>query len=246
LPQAAIHAIRELPDLRVLRSSLVYLSRLDYSTHSGWVDELLSMLEKRELLFPYQEGAVLEALVTLHPSDIKSVGSRIRAYAFGSSLNRKHDWLVYAKGLEALNSFPYKQDYFPKIVRHYAQHPHPIVRRAALACLPRCPKDQVRKLVKEFGRHPDSADTRLAMYLDRLVGEPEYARQELARLRKGNDGDHASVRRTTTLFALAATESKVVAKDLLQTVDGFPRTHSPKLLWLRSQVRQRVEWAAEP
>lgn len=244
LPQAAIHSIRELPDLRVLASSLRYLAHLEYRTHDESTRELLAVLEGDQLLFPYQVGAVLGALVTLHPKEPNGVGTRIRAYAFGPDLQRKHDWLVYVKGLEALSSFPYREKYFYKIVRSYASHHHPMVRRAALAAMPRCPKHQVRALAKEFLRHPDGAVARLATYWDRLITERAFALQQLSRLRKGSHSDQALVRQTAMLYSVSATEDKAVARELLSTIDGLAESTSAKLNWIRAEVRSRSAWAA--
>jgi hypothetical protein len=54
LRASVLTAISELPDLRILRSCLLYLIRLDYKTHDDTMKDLLAALETESLLFPYQ------------------------------------------------------------------------------------------------------------------------------------------------------------------------------------------------
>ena len=244
LPSAAMTAIKELPDLRVLRSCLRYLSQLPYVEHGRSVEALLKMLENNELLFPYQVGSVLEALRKFHPRGLsKDTGSRIRRYAFGAGLKRVRDWLVVAKGLEALGSFPYKDKYFDAITKAYVAHEHPVVRRAAVSVVPRCPKHIVRERTLQLIRHPDSGVSRMAIWLHRLHADTTYAREELARVRKGSLDDDAIVTRLPTLYAMSSTESRNLASELALVVRAFPRGASDKVDWHRAELLRRLEWS---
>lgn len=243
MPEAALEALKALPDLRVLRSALRYLAQLPYSSHEANSCRLLDMLEKEELLFPYQAGAVLESLIQMHPHSPQTFASRIRHYAFGANLRRKRDWLIITKGLEALSSFPYRERYMLPIVSRFVDHSHPMVRRAAVALLPRCSKAAGRSLLKSLVRHPDGTIGRFALYLDRLHNDPEYVKEELGRIRKGNRSDVSMVRRLHLLYAASMTENEACAAQVLQTLDVLSVTKSSKLQWHWNEIRSRVSWA---
>lgn len=243
LPDAALAAIRELPDLRVLRSCLRYLCQLPYAQHDKIIEELLGMAERNELPFPYQVGTMLESLSDFHPEKaVEKIGSRIRRYAFGSNLGRKRDWLIIAKGLESLGTFPYAEAHFDTIIAHYVEHGHFMVRRAAVAVAPRCKKDLARKRLGSLVRHPDSGISRLAIWLQRLHLDREFAKMELGRLRKATLHDRSVLTKLPILYAASATEDAEIRDQVLQTLNTIPTSQSFKLTWHMDQLRKRVAW----
>lgn len=239
---AILCAIKELPDLRVLRSCLSYLSNMDYKKHDESVDDLLSALENEDLLFPYQIASVLESLIHMHPRKPKTIGSRIRKYAFGINLRKSSDWLVLQKGLEALLTFPYEDKYIQTISTRYLGHNHQLVRRAALTLLTRAPKHIVREKLVELIRHPDSGIASLAIYFNRLCFDKSYSKEELNRIRKGNNSDRAMVRRLSVLYAASATDIEDIAKDILMTINAIPETKSEKMKWHNENILSRIGW----
>ncbi len=245
LNETVFAAIQELPDLRVLRSCLGYLGKQDTKNHDRIVQTLLGLLDSGSLLFPFQVASVLESLVNLHPSDPSKVASQVRSLALGSNLTKQSDWLVILKALQVLSVFPYREKYVTKISVHYVEHPHPMVRRAAVLLLPRAPKKDVRKYLHEFSHHPDSGVARLAQYLLLLSSDSNYAPQELARLRKSNANDNALVRRLYQLYAASATESPEIAKEVLQAVEICSASKSVRLCWHRSEIMKRASWVTD-
>ncbi len=236
-------AIRELPDIRVLRSCLSYLVKQNIKNHDDVVAELLGLLENGSLLFPYQIASVLEASVLLHPVRPQSIASRVRAYALGQNLRKKSNWMVIQKALEVIAAYPYKERYITNICLHYSKHEHPMVRRAAIMLLPRALKKDARKYLVAFGHHPDSGVSRLAQYLLQLCSETSYAQQELAKLRKSNLSDNSLIRRIYQLYAASATETKEIATDVFETTEILNKSLSPNILWHRGQIRKRTIWS---
>lgn len=235
--------IRELPDMRVLRSCLGYLAKQDIKNHDEVVTKLLELVENGSLLFPYQVAAVLEASIRLHPSTLRSVASRVRAYALGQNLRKKSDWMVVQKALEVIAAYPYKDKYITNICRRYSKHEHPMVRRAAIMLLPRAPKKDARKYLVELGRHPDSGVSRLAQYLYQLYSDNCYAQQELAKLRNSNFSNNSLIRRIYQLYAASATETKEIAKDVFETTEILNRSPSVNIRWHGKQIQERTFWS---
>lgn len=237
--QAALTAMKQLPDMRVLQKSLMYLSQLDFSTHQKTLEELFKVLEAEELPFPYQVAVVLETVARLHPSDPNGVASRIRTHA----LKNKQHWVVIQRALEAIAVYPYQPRFALKLAEKFLRHPHPMVRRAACVLLTRSPKHEVRKRLSALIYHADPGVSRIALYFQRLVQDKEFAKQELARMRKGSTHDFAFQRAVPRLYALAATESEEIAREVHGYVAGLGSTRSRKNTWQREQVLKLTEWA---
>ncbi|MEK6760173.1 MAG: hypothetical protein AABY51_10420, partial [Deltaproteobacteria bacterium] len=235
-------AISELPDLRVLRRCLIYLSRQNYNNHGQITERLLATLEKGELLFPYQIASVLEIMVQLHPEDHNTISSRVRRFALGSNLQKKMDWLIIQKALETIMTFPYKEEYITKISLHYINHNHPMVRRAAIVILSRAPKKEARKYLRSFTRHPDVGVSRLAQYLDRLCNERDFAPMELANFRRSKLTDISMVCRLPQLYAASATEDIEIAREVDKTLKEMKKLKSSKLQWHQKMIYKRIQW----
>ena len=242
LKDAVYTAIRELPDLRILRSCLSYLYRLDIKHHSDCTEQLLSLLESGELLFPYQAAAVLEAMIQLHPANPERVSSRVRNYALGSNLNNKRDGLVIQKALELIAVFPYREEYVERISIRYSKHDNPMVKRASIMLLSRAPKSKVRKQLAMLSRHPDFGVSRLSQYLLQMATDREYSSKELRKFRTMSDSDNALIRRIYQLYAASATEDSEIAKAVYETSDILDKSKSVKIKWHKGQIRNRTKW----
>ena len=239
LRKAALISLRQLPELRILKKSLVYLSHLAYKTHDAIVDALLTMLESEELPFPYQGGLVLEAVRDVHPSECKKVASRIRKYG----LTKKRHWFVVQKAIEAIMSYPYHSRYAQSLADKYLEYDHPMVRRAACVLLLRGSKSYVRKRLTELTYHPDPRLSRLALYFLRLGQDKTFVIEELSRMGKGEDSDYKRRCDLPRLYAIAATDEKEVAFKAADYVDSLPATKSAKLNWHCDTLRDLLSWS---
>jgi len=239
---SALTALQELPDLRILKKALTYLTQLDYKMHNEALDAIMTLAETEQLPFPYQNGLVLEMLIRLHPVKSNAVASRVREYA----LTRKHHWMVVQKAIEAIMTFPYQQRCVKSISERYLQHEHPMVRRAACALLLRSPKAHVRERLSELIYHPDHSLSHLAMYFWRILEEDEFGMKEYGRIKAGSQDDWVFTRSLPRLYAIAATNSKEVAKALNQYIERYPKSHSTKVNWHIEHLIKETEWATLP
>ena len=239
--KASMTALRQLPDMRVLRKALTYLSQLPEATHDETLAELFVVLEAGELPFPYQTAAVIETIGRLQPSDASNVASRIRSQA----LTNKQHWLVIQRALEAISLYPYQNRHAFSLAKRYLEHRHPMVRRAACVLLVRGPKDRVRTTLDELIYHADPNVNRLALYLQRFIRDREFAGQELARLRRGNKSDLAFQRNAYRLYSLAATEDELIAADTHRFICELPVTRSSKGRWHRNSILELTSWAVK-
>jgi hypothetical protein len=245
LRSAVLTAISELPDLRILRSCLSYLMRLDYKTHDNTIKDLLGSLESGNLLFPYQIALVLESMISCHPIDTSGIGSRIRSYAFGGNLRKNNDWFVIQKAIEALMTFPYQEKYISRVAQNFLRHENTMVRRAAVTLLTRAPKHEVRDYLRQMTRHPDSDVLRLAQYLDRLCSDRDFSCNELTQIRKGRFADNTIIRRLPQLYAASASNDPVVGKKVVETLKHFSGTKSTKVKFHYETIWMRVKWSIE-
>ena len=92
LRETAIGAL-SIPDVRILRSALGYLVKLDYGSHDQISARLLALLKARELPFPYQVAVTIEALGRMAPSDPRRLASELRHIGLSG---RKH-WYSSSK-----------------------------------------------------------------------------------------------------------------------------------------------------
>jgi reverse transcriptase-like protein len=139
LQKAAITALTELPDLRILKKSLSYLSNLEYPTHVSSFRSIMKLVEEDRFPFPYQVAMIFEALTNFHPTDTRQVIPKLRKH-----LRIERDWVVVQKALEAIMTYPYDSKRIKTLVEKYIKHNHPMVRRAACMLLTRAPKGYLK------------------------------------------------------------------------------------------------------
>ena len=167
----------------------------------------------------------------------------MRAYALGRNLNKGSDWFVVQKALEVIAVYPYTEKYITKICLHYANHEHPMVRRAAIMLLPRAPKDEARKYLMQFGHHPDPGVSRLAQYLLQFCSDKDYVIPELSKIKKNRPPDNALIRRVYQLYAASATEIEDIAKEVFGIATILNKSVSPNIRWHQDQIRRRTDWS---
>lgn len=238
LHKAAMTALSELPDLRILEKSLTYLSQLDYSTHDKIVDNLFKMLETRQLPFSYQTGSVLETIAQMHPREPRNVASRARKYG----LVTKQDWFVIQKALEVISIYPYKPDNAQRLANKYLESNDPMVRRASCVLLLRSPKTKARKQLKKLIYHPDQNLSLLALYFLRLQEDSQFAQRELSRIRQTKRTDLAMQYALPCLYAMAATEERCIATSVYDYLQKEFKTKSGKLNWHRDLLLHSLRW----
>jgi len=242
LHRAALTAIKELPDLRILRKALSYLTQLSYKTHGPSLDALMQLIENDQLPFPYQVAVAMETFADLHPPDSTAVASRIRKYAFG----RKRHWMVVQKALEAMMTFPYKPAYAKTLAERFLKYDHPMPRRAACVFLLRSPKHHARRRLQELIHHPDHGLSRLALYLTRLNQDEQFAMQELARIKQSYRRDLLLVRNLPSMYAIAVTEHRNLAVSLCDLLRILPKSKSCKVRWHCTQLIYLTSWSKRP
>lgn len=238
LYKAAMTALSELPDLRILEKSLTYLSQLDYSSHDTIVDNLFKMLDTRQLPFPYQTGSVLETIAQMHPREPRNVASRARKYG----LVTKQDWFVIQKALEVISIYPYKPDNAQRLANKYLVSNDPMVRRASCVLLLRSPKTKARKQLKKLIYHPDQNLSLLALYFLRLQEDSQFAQKELSRIRQRKHSDLAIQSALPCLYSMAATEDRFIATSVYDYVQKNFKSRSAKLNWHRNMLLNSLRW----
>ena len=199
LRNTAIEALEQIPDVRMLRSALGYLAKLDYKYHEKIVSDLLALLTAEELPFPYQVAVTVEAIGRMAPSDPRRIASRLRAIG----LTGKPHWYLRQKTLEAILDLPYREDSAEKLVRAALEHHNPWVRRAGCALVPRGRVTWILEIVtKTLVYHPDPEVARIGLYWQRHLEDESVANREMTALFKAGTLDVTFLRRVKTLYLL--------------------------------------------
>lgn len=238
---AAVAAMKELPDLRILHKALTYLAQLPYKTHRESFDEIMTLIETDQLPFPFQVGVALAKLGDFHPSQPSADASRIRK----ASLATKRNWFVSQKAIQAMLTCPYHPRHALSIADQFLKHDHPMVRRAACAFLLRGPAAEVRNRLHELTHHPDNGLSRLALYFLRFLSDPSCVQQELDRFRKGRGTDFAFLRALPQLYAMAATQDASIASRLQIYVGGLSNSPSERIEWHKNRLLAAIAWSGQ-
>ncbi len=244
LPEAALAAIKEMPDLRVLRSTIRYLCSLPYSKHDDIAERLFALLENNDLLFPFQIASVIEAIGQLHPEDhLATAASRIRKYALGGNLRKKNHWLVHTKALESIGNLSYTPRYYDKMTEQFLTSNHPIVRRAAASLVVRRTATEARAKSIALISHADTSIGRVGIWLRRLQKDIEYAQKEIKFFNRGDKNPRTFHLQLTLLYSISSTEEQGIAQPFKAAMNKVPVFKSRRLDWHRTQLLERVGWA---
>jgi hypothetical protein len=242
LKTAAFSALEELPEYRMLKKCLRYLSQLSYSEHDEIVERLFGLLDRDVLAIPYQAAMVLDTLRWLHPRNPKGIGSRIRQFWFRRG---RHDWLIKQKTAEAIATFPYLQRHAASLAHTFLGDANPWVRRAACVLLARADVQTVRQRVKTLLFHPDRNVSRLALLWSRYIGDREYSMSEIARMKHGNVNDHNFIFRLPTIWILRCNPDRDVVFSLRQYLEFYTKSKSEKVKWQVRALNSLTEWAKD-
>lgn len=241
LQKAALAALRELPDLRILKKTLIYLSNLQYSTHDNSLNSILKLVLDDQFPFPYQVAMVFEAVENFHPKSNKGIVPKIRRY-----IRSQRDWVVIQKALEAIMTFPYDANHIKTIVNQYIFHEHPLVRRATCMLLTRAPKSFVKNQLGGLIYNPDPGLNRMALYFYRFIEDQATALKDLARIKKGSDSDIVFIRTLPRYYAIAKSESEQVASSLFDFLKARQKSKSSKVQWHVDQLLRLTGWPNTP
>ena len=235
LRSSAMAALSEPPELRMLQKCVRYLTQLPYALHAEIAVDLLDMLEKEIFPIPYQSAIVLDALRHLHPEDGgRSLAARIRRYA----LDRKRDWPIRQKALEAMASLPYRADHAVSVANRLLTDDHPWVRRAACILLSRGETVVVRETVTDLVYRPDRAIGPLALWFHRHLHDPSFAMKEVHRLQKGALRDDIFVHAVPRLWVLRCSTDQEVVLGLRKHLAQYVSTRSSKVEWHLKQLNK--------
>lgn len=236
--RTAVEALRQLPELRLLRKSLTYLGQLPLSEHDYVCDALISMLEENLFPIPYQAAAVVERLRFLHPLNSLEFGRRIRKYAFG----RKREWSIRQKAAETLCSFPGQSRSFEALATTLVLDHHPWVRRAGCVVLTRGAVQVVRVQTNQLVYHPDPHVSRLAMFWSRHLNESTFALEALGRMKKSRSSRDTYIRQLPQLWLMRCSPLIEVVQALRSYVQSAAGETSGKLSWHFEQLLNATKW----
>jgi len=236
----AIYSLRELPDIRILNKALSYLTCLPYKDHDYIVEELFKILDEDLLPFPYQNSKLIEAIKFLHPSNCNQIATWIRKYAL---INKKTDWTIKQKAIEALITLPYQDRYSYSIALRYLNDEHPFVRRAAVALLVRGPEKEVRPKLKELIHHPDIEISKMVLYWNKILEDREFVRKTFSRFHH-NINDRSIVRFLSTLYCANCAEDQTIANHVWDESIEICKSKSVKLQWHGKKLKKESDWGA--
>jgi hypothetical protein len=226
LRKTAIGALEQIPDLRMLRSTLGYLAKLDYKYHEKVVTDLFALLTAKELPFPYQIAVTVEAIGRMAPFDPRRLGSRLREIG----LTAKADWYLRQKTLEAILHLPYREESAEKLVLGGLEHPNPWVRRAACALVPRGRVTWILEIVtKTLVYHPDPEVARIGLYWQRHLEDEGVANREMTAVVKAGRLDVTFLRRVKTLYLLRCNAR--MATRLAEYLTEFSKSPNSVVRW---------------
>jgi hypothetical protein len=242
LKAAAFAALEELPEYRMLKKCLRYLSQLPYSEHDEIVDRLFGLLDRDVLAIPYQAAMVIDTLRWLHPRNPTGIGSRIRQFCCRRG---RHDWLIKQKGAEAIATVPYLQRHAASLAHNFLEDANPWVRRGACVLLARADVQTVRQRVNTLLFHPDRNVSRLALLWSRYIGDKQYSLSEISRMKHGSISDHNFIFRLPTIWILRCNPDRDVVFSLRQYLDLYERSKSEKIKWQIRALKSLTEWAED-
>jgi hypothetical protein len=231
LRRTAIGALEQIPDIRMLRSALGYLTKLDYKYHDEIVNKLLGLLATDELPFPYQAAVTVETIGRMAPADPRRIASQLREIG----LIGKAHWYLRQKTLEAILHLPYREESAEKLVRAELEHPNPWVRRAGGALVPRGRVAWIRDIVRNtLVYHPDPEVARIGLYWQRHLEDESVANREMTALFKAGTRDVTFLRRVKTIYLLRCNAR--VATRLSQYLAQFSKSRNSVVQWHCKQI----------
>jgi len=233
LIDAAFEALRALPDLRILKKALGYVTLQPYQRHDEIIGRLLELIEGDALPFPYQVAVVVDHFRHLHPSNPREVGSRLRPFAIGST----RFWYVRQKAAEAIMTFPYREDSACRLCKSLLKSEHPWVRRAGFLMLIRSEIEYVRNQIRQLIYDADQSISRLALYFERHIHERAFADRRLSDLARNNPDDRRFILSLPSLYAIRCSPDMYLVQRLHEIAAKFAGSRSAKVRWHAAKLR---------
>jgi hypothetical protein len=243
LLRAALEALGEPPEYRMLQKCLRYMSLMPPKYHDQISDELLQLLDDQVPLLPYHAAEILRALRQLHPSSARlNLTKSVTRIGFA----RRSQWPVRQQALQLLAILPAREETALKRANASLAHHHPFVRRAALLMLARTGVQTLRDKIDRLIYDPDSAVSRLAGHWWRIIHESDYALSELNRLRQGrNDTDSRFVWTIPKLWVLRASPDPAIVKGLRKHLDIYRESQSARVRYHLRLLDRQTLWTAK-
>ena len=218
---ASIHALRHLPDLRVLRSTLRYLTVLDGKYHDECAQALLELLDNNELPFPYQVAETIAIFRYFSPTDPNRLASRLRQLGFRKS----NHWYVRQKTVETAAVLPYRETSAETLATRALDDESPWVRRAGAVLAVRGGVGWTRKKVDLLCYHADPEVARIGLYWRRHLEDQQSVGQAFQGFQQGMD-DRAFVRKLPMIYLLRCHQDIEVGQRLLTLISSIKTKNS--------------------
>jgi hypothetical protein len=232
--KASIHALRHLPDLRVLRSTLRYLTALDPKYHDETLEALFTLLDNHELPFSYQVAETIESIKFLSPSDPSKLASRLRQLGF----RKNSHWYVRQKTVETVSVLPYREPSVERFATHALEDESPWVRRAGAVLAVRGGIGWVRKKVDLLCYHADPDVARIGLYWKRHLDDPQYVGLAFGGLPKGMN-DRVFIRRLPMIYLLRCHQETKVGNRLYALLESVKSKNSV-IKWHRGSIMDQL------
>src|SRR6266536_3468388 len=235
LRRTAIGALEQIPDVRMLRSALGYLVKLDYKYHDKIVPELLELLNAGELPFPYQVAVTVETIGRMAPADPRRVASQLR----NIGLVGKSHWYLRQKTLEAILHLPYREESAERLVEAALDHHDPWVRRAGGALVTRGRVTWIQEIIGNILiYHPDPELARIGLYWQRHLVDDTVANREITNLFKSGTLDITFLRRVKTVYLLRCNSH--VGPRLSEYLAQFSKSRNSVVRWHCEQILNQL------
>ena len=235
LCNTAIGALEQVPDVRMLRSALGYLVKLDYRYHDQITARLLDLLKARELPFPYQVAVTIEALGRMAPSDPRRIASELRNFG----LTGMGHWYVRQKTLEAILQLPYREAAAERLAETALKDQNPWVRRAGAVLVVRGRVPWIQKITSTtLIYHADPEVSRIGLYWQRHLVDDNVASQEITNLFKSGTLDVTFLRRLKMTYLVRCNPH--VADRLAKYLNQFSKSRNAVVQWHCEQLRTQL------
>ncbi len=242
LRRAALASLSRIPDKRVLDSVGRYLKKLPYKYHDAIIDEILTAIESKNILFPYQIASLLELLQKLHPSSLDGIGPRIRKIAFSE---RTMHWAVKQKALETLTTYKYPSQHLSRLISHCLDDAEPAVQRAGMYCY--CFQDDVesnRREVESYSRDANPDIARIATYWWYCINDVQFASKEIKRQKASYIDDSRFSNALPQMYAFRCSPHIEIVRSLRQVIiNRLAKSKSARIKWHAERLEKFTAYA---
>ena len=239
LKNAAIAALEEPPELRILTKCLRYLHQLPESVHAEIVDRLIAIITSTPALISYHSAAILACLHRLHPSSNRlHIVKEITHIGF----QQRSDWHVRQRALGLLSVLPAREGTALRRANNSLKHHHPFVRRAAMLMLIRARVPDVRSSLTSLMSDPDPAISRLAVHWSRVLQSTDMAQKVLAGMSRRAANNQNFVWHVPMLYLIRCNDDPSVGKGLRSEVARYQSSKSARVQWHIRRLWVATEW----